>query len=126
MGMPIEGFFDEANIVVEAMASTFVAALGVLVEVPICPPKPVPVEESTQAERVCEFIHIPVEIPTLQKEVTPTGASQIGSASPATPLVISAGDLFVTLSQAVVRDCKTSGCSQKRDLVALKGTSLFG
>ena len=126
MGMTIEGFFNEADIVVEAMASAFVAEQRAPVEVPIRPPKPILVEESTQTERVCEFVPIPVEIPTPQKEVTPTGASQTGSASPATPLVISASDLFVALSQVVVRDRKTLRCSQKRDLGALKGTSLFG
>ena len=126
MGMPIEGFFNEADIMAKAMASAFVAEQGAPVEVLICPPKPVPVEESTQTERVCEFVPIPAEIPTPQKEVTPTGASQTGSASLATPLIIFASDLFVVLSQAVVRDCKTLWCSQKRDLGALKGTSLFG
>ena len=126
MGMPIKGFFNVADIVVEAMASAFVAEHGAPVEVSIHPPKPILVEESTQTERVCEFVPIPAEIPTPQKEVTPTGASQIGSASPATSLVIFSSDLFVALSQAIVRDRKTLGCSQKRDLGALKGTSLFG
>ena len=41
------------------------------------------------------------EIPTPQKEVTPTSASQTGSVSLATPPVISASDSFVALSQAV-------------------------
>ena len=126
MGMPIEGFFNEADIVAEAIAFAFVVAHMALAEIPICPPKLVLVEESTQTERVCEFVPILAEIPTLQKEVTPTSASQTGSASPAAPLVISTSDLFVALSQAVVRDRKTLGCFQKRDLGALKGTSLFG
>ena len=126
MGMPIEGFFNVADIVVEAMASAFVAEQGAPVEVSIRPLKPILVEESTQTERVCEFVPIPTEIPTPQKEVTPIGASQIGSASPATSLVIFSSDLFVALSQAIVRDRKTLGCSQKRDLGASKGTSLFG
>ena len=38
------------------------------------------------------------EIPTPQKEVTPTSASQTGSVSLATPPVISASDSFVALS----------------------------
>ena len=126
MGMPIEDFFNEADIVVEVMASAFVAEQGAPIEIPICPPKPILVEESTQTERVCEFVPIPIEIPSPHKEVTPIGASQIGSAFPATLLIISASDLFVALSQVVVRDHKTLGCSQKRDLGALKGTSLFG
>ena len=51
---------------------------------PIPPPKPVPTEESTQAERVGESVPISAEIPTPQKEVTPTDASP-----------------FVVLSQAI-------------------------
>ena len=47
MGMPIEGFFNVADIVVEAMASAFVAEHGAPVEVSIHPPKPILVEEST-------------------------------------------------------------------------------
>ena len=125
MGMPIEDFFNEADIVAEAVAFAFVVAHGAPAEIPIRPPKLVLVEESTQTERVCEFVPISAEIPTLQK-VTPTVASQTGSASPAAPPVISASDFFVAASQAVVRDHKTLGCSQKRDLGALKGTSLFG
>ena len=59
----------------EAMASTFATAQGVPVEVLIPSPKPSPIEESAQTERVGKSIPIPVEIPTPQKGVTLTDAS---------------------------------------------------
>ncbi|XP_065629848.1 flocculation protein FLO11-like [Quercus suber] len=68
---------------------------------PIPPPKPVPVEESAQAESVGEFAPIPAKTPTLRKKVTPASASYTGSASSATHLVISASDPFIALSQAI-------------------------
>ena len=68
MGMPMEGFFDGVDIVAEAMAFTFVVALGVPVEASIPSPKPIPVEENTQAERVGEFVPILVEIPNPRKK----------------------------------------------------------
>ncbi|KAK9998115.1 hypothetical protein SO802_017718 [Lithocarpus litseifolius] len=84
-----------------AMAFTPAVAQGVPAKVPIPSPKPGPVEESAQTERVGESTSILTEIPTPQKRVTSIGASQSSSASPATPLVISASDPFVALSQAV-------------------------
>jgi len=98
MSMPIEGFFDREDVVAEAMASAFVVAQGAPTEAPIPPPKPISIKESTQTERVGEFVPIPIEVPTPQKEVTLAGASQTGSASPATPLVISTNDPFITFS----------------------------
>ena len=47
IGMPIEGFFNEADIVAEAITFAFVVAHGAPAEIPICPPKLVLVEEST-------------------------------------------------------------------------------
>ena len=47
IGMPIEGFINEADIVAEAIAFAFVVAHRALAEIPICPPKLVLVEEST-------------------------------------------------------------------------------
>ena len=64
MGMPMKGFFNEADIVVEAMAFTSIAAQGAPAEAPIPPPKPVPIEESTQTDKVGEFVPIPAKIPT--------------------------------------------------------------
>ena len=90
MGMLVEGFFDGVDVVAEVMASASTAAQGGPTEAPIPPHKPVPTKGSTQAT-----------IPTPQKEVTPTYASRTGSASLATPSIISASDPFVALSQAV-------------------------
>ena len=47
MGMPIEGFFNEADIVAEAITFAFVVAHGAPTEIPICPPNLVLVKEST-------------------------------------------------------------------------------
>lgn len=101
MGTPIEGFFDEADIVVEAMASAFAVAQGALTKTPIPSPRLGPVEESTQTKRVGESVPTLAEIPTPQKGVTLAGASQTRSASPATPFIISASDPLVTLSHAM-------------------------
>ena len=101
MGTPMEGFFDRANVVAEAMASTSVATQGTPAEAPIPSSRPSPVEESGQTKRVGESVSIPAEIPNPQKGITLIGASQIGSAFPATPFVIFANDPFVTFSWAV-------------------------
>ncbi|KAL0005291.1 hypothetical protein SO802_012852 [Lithocarpus litseifolius] len=81
--------------------STTTKRKGVLAEAPIRSLRPSPVDESAQTDRVGEFIPILAKTPTPHKGVTSTGASQIGSTSPATPSVISASDPFVALSQAV-------------------------
>ena len=101
MGMLVEGFFDRVDVVAEVMASASTAAQGGPTEAPIPPHKPVPTKGSTQAKRVGKSVPIPAKIPTPQKEVTPTYASRTGSASLATPSIISASDPFVALSQAV-------------------------
>ena len=87
MGIQMEGFFDGADSVAEAIAFTSATAQGVPTEASIPSPKPITVEESTQAERVGEFVLASV--------------SQTRSASPATPLVILAINPFVALSQVV-------------------------
>ena len=48
MGTPMKGFFDGADIVAKATASTSAATQGAPVGAPIPPPKLVSVEESTQ------------------------------------------------------------------------------
>ena len=98
MGTPIEGFFDRANVVAEAMASTSAATQGAPAKAPIPSSRPSPVEESGQTKRVGESVPIPAEIPNPQKGITLIGASQTGSAFPTTPFVIFANDPFVTLS----------------------------
>ena len=54
MGTPMEGFFDEANIVTEVIASTSAVAQGAPAKAPIPSPRPGPVKESAQTERVGE------------------------------------------------------------------------
>ena len=101
MGTPMEGFFDGTDIMAKAMAPTPAAAQGAPVETSIPSPKPDPVEESAQTERVGEFTSILAEAPTHQKRVTPTDASQTRSASLATPPIICGSDPFATFSQAI-------------------------
>ena len=101
MCTPIEGFFNGADIVVEAMAFAFAVAQGVSAKAPIPSHESGPVGKSAQTERVNESMPIPVEIPTTQKGVTLASASQTESASPAIPSVISASNPFDALSQAV-------------------------
>ena len=101
---PIEGFFDGAEAMAETMASASIAtAQGALTKALVPPSKPISIEESTQAKKVAieEFAPITTEIPTPQKGVSPTGASQTKSTSLATPLVISTSNPFIALSQAM-------------------------
>ena len=99
MGTPMEGFFDGADVVAEAMASTTsTTAQGVPVETPILSTKSVPVDKGTHIERVSKLTPITTETLTPQKGVAPPVASQTEVASPATPPVISTGNLFVALS----------------------------
>ena len=63
MGTPIEGFFDGAGIMVEAMASASTTVQEAPTDAPIPSPRLGPIEESAQTERVGEFVPIPVETP---------------------------------------------------------------
>ena len=102
MSIPMKDFFDEANMVVEAMASAVPAtAQGVPVETPIPSTKPVPVDEDTHTKRVSEPISISAETLTPQKGVAFLISSHPEIESPATPLVISMSDPFTALSQVV-------------------------
>ena len=94
----MEGFFDRADTIAEAMASAFAAtAQGAPAKTLIPLFELISVEESTQVEKFVtgESPLIPAEIPTPQKGVTPAEASQIESISPATPLVIFVSNLFI-------------------------------
>ena len=67
MGMPMESFFDGADVMAEAMAFAFAAVVqGALAKVLIPPSKLVLTEESTQAKRAVsgESVSIPAEILT--------------------------------------------------------------
>lgn len=104
MGSPMEGFFDGTDIVAEAMvSSSAIVAQRALAETRVPPFEPILIEASSQAKKTVngESAPDPVEIPTPQKGVTPTGVSQTESTSPTTPLAIFASDPFISLSQVV-------------------------
>ena len=102
MGTPMEGFFDGADVVAEAMAFASLAiAQGVPVESPIPSTEPVPIDEGTHTERVSKLAPILAETLTPQKGAISLIASQPEIEFPATPLVISTSDPFTALSQAV-------------------------
>ena len=102
MGIPMEGFFDGADIVFGTSApATTAAAQGVLVEASIPSTGPVPIGEGTHTDRVSEATPIPVETLTPQEGIIPPIVAQTEDASPTTPLVISTSDLFAALSLAV-------------------------
>ena len=62
MGTPMEGFFDEANVVAEALTSATPAATQeVPTETPTPSAEPMPVDEGTQTEGVSEPAPIPTE-----------------------------------------------------------------
>ncbi|KAL0005153.1 hypothetical protein SO802_012714 [Lithocarpus litseifolius] len=100
MGTPMGGFFDGAGVILTTPAPSAIA-LGIPAEVLIPPAESVPIVEVTHTERVDETIPIPAETLTPQKGVIPSVTVQTEVASPATPLVISTSDPFVTLSQVV-------------------------
>lgn len=83
------------------MASTINATTqGVLAEASVPPSEHVSTEENVYLKGVVigEFSPVFAEIPTPQKGVIPTRASQTKSIYPATPPVISASDPFVAFS----------------------------
>nr|XP_023891545.1 uncharacterized protein LOC112003569 isoform X2 [Quercus suber] len=88
MGTPMEGFFDGADVVAEAMAFASTAAQRAPAETPNSSAELGPIKEGAQTEKVSKSTSIPNETPTPQKGVTPTATSQTESASHATPLVI--------------------------------------
>ena len=68
MGIFMEGFFDRADVVAEAMATVaLVATQGVPVETPILFAEPVSVDEGTHTKRVSEPAPIPTETLTPQR-----------------------------------------------------------
>ena len=91
----MEGFFGGAEF---ATLATFAATHGVPVETSTSPTEPVPINEGTG--EVSEVTAPPAETPSVQRGATPPAATQIET-TPVTPLVISTGDPFATLSQAV-------------------------
>ena len=97
MGTPMKGFFDGAEF---ATPATPAATHGVPVEAPTSPTGPVPIDEGTNTGEVSEVTPTLVETPSVQRGATPPATTHIETTS-VTPLVISTGDPFIALSQAV-------------------------
>ena len=97
MGTPMEGFFGRAEF---ATPATSTATHGVPVKTFTSPTEPVPIDEGTHTGEVSEVIVLPTETPSVQRGATPLTTTQIET-TPITPLVISIGDPFAALSQAV-------------------------
>ena len=97
MGTPMEGFFGGAEF---ATPATSAATHGVPVETSTSPTEPVPIDEGTHTGEVSEVIAPPIETPSVQRGATPPVATQIET-TPVMSLIISTGDPFAALSQAV-------------------------
>ena len=97
MGTPMEGFFCGAEF---AIPATSVVMHGVPVETSTSPTEPVPIDEGTHTGEVSEVTAPPAKTPSDQRGATSPAATQIKT-TPVTPLVISIGDPFTALSQAV-------------------------
>ena len=100
MGVPMEGFFDGADVAFTTPAPS-AAAHGVPIEAPTPPTESVPKEEGTHTEGVSETTHISAETLTPPKGVISPAAVQTEAASSVLPLVISTSDPFAALSQVV-------------------------
>ena len=97
MGTPIEGSFGGVEF---ATPATSASMHGVPIETSTSPTKPVPIDEGTHTREVSEVTPSLAETPLVQRGATPPAATQIET-TPVTPLVISTGDPFTTLFQAV-------------------------
>ena len=97
MGTPMEGFFGGAEF---AMLATSTATHGVPVETSTSLTEPIPIDEDTYTEKASEVIAPSAETPSVQRGATLPIATQIKTTL-VTPLVISTGDPFAALSQAV-------------------------
>ena len=93
----MEGFFGGAEF---ATPATSAATHGVPVETSISPTESIPIDEGTHTGEVSKVTPPPVETPSVQRGATPLVATQIETTL-VTPLVISTGDPFVAVSQAV-------------------------
>ena len=98
----MEGFFDGADVVLEAATPTPpIATQGVPAKAPILSTESVHIGEGTYTEGISETALIPAETFTPQEGAVPPAVVQTEVASPATPLIISTSDPFAALSQAV-------------------------
>ena len=97
MGTPIEGFFGGAEL---ATLATSTVTHGVLVKTSTSPTEPIPIDEGTHIGEASEVTAPPAETSFVQRGATPPTATPIETAT-VMPLVISTGDPFATLSQAM-------------------------
>ena len=100
MGVPMEGFFNGADVVFATPAPS-TAAYEVPAKAPTPPTEPVPREKGTHTEGVSETTPISAKTPAPLEIVISPATVQTKAASPVLPLVISTSDPFAALSQAV-------------------------
>ena len=96
MGVPMEGFFDGAEVVL-AMPAPSIATHKTPTKTPTPSIESVP-REGTHVEGVGETTPLPVERPTPSEGAIPPAAVQTKTTSPVLPLVISTSDPFVAIS----------------------------
>ena len=102
MSIPMEGFFDEADMVFKtAIPAPLATTQGVPTKALIPSTELIPIGGGTYMKGISETAPIPIETFTPQKGVVPSAVVQTEFASLAIPLVISTSDPFVTLSQVV-------------------------
>ena len=93
----MEGFFGGVEFVAPATSASM---HGVPVKTFTSPTEPVPIDEGTHTGEVSEVTPPLAETPLVQRGATPPAATQIET-TPVTTLIISTGDPFAALSQAV-------------------------
>ena len=99
MGVPMEGFFDEADVAFATLTPS-TAAPKVPAKALTPSAEPVSREEGTHTEKVGETTPLSAETPAPpERTISPT-AIQTKTASPVPPLVIFTSDPFAALSQA--------------------------
>ncbi|XP_030936892.1 endochitinase A1-like [Quercus lobata] len=98
MGVPMEGFFDGAEVVLATPAPS-TAAHKTPAKTPTPSVEPVP-REGIHVEGVGETIPLLAERPTPSKGAIPPAAVQTKVTSPVLPLVVSTSDPFTAISQA--------------------------
>ena len=97
MGVPMEGFFDGAEAILETPAP--LAAHKAPAKTPTPSAEPVP-REGTHVEGVGETTLLPDERLTPSEGAIPPAVVQTKTTSPVLPLVISTSDPFADISQA--------------------------
>ena len=100
MGVPVEGFFDRANVTFATPAPS-TAAHKVPTKAPTPSVEPVPREEGTHTERVGKTTPLLAKTPAPPERAISPAAVQTKTAPSVLPLIISTSDPFAVISQAV-------------------------